>query len=322
MNQLEQAIIKTICFFDVFDYPLTSTEVWKWLYKPGQAYSLFEVRQALAHSQLLSKEIGVQEGFYSLKGREHIYKKRKHNNTLAEKKFEHALRVVKILSYVPFIRMIAICNNLAYGNAGDSSDIDFFIIAKSGRIWLARFFAIVLVRIFARRPKPGLHSNAICLSFFIDERQLNIRHIILGGNDIYTPYWVQQLLPVYNPDGLYEKFMSANDWYKSYLPNGYENDFVNLQRPTLASRWVGSILGWLAAPPFIRRLATVFYRRMQIKIIDRNLSSLVNVDTRVIVNEFMLKFHDVDRREEYFKAWRDRVINILGDYEKTKTATV
>lgn len=322
INTLEYSIIKTICFFDVFDYPLTATEIWKWLLRPARPYSLLEVRNALQNSIILKDKLGHREGFYSLTGREFICQKRKHNNNVAEHKFTQALRVAQFFKYIPFVRMIAVCNTLAYSNAGDDSDIDFFIIAKSGRIWLARFFTILLVKMFGKRPKPGAHRDAICLSFFIDERQLDIRRIMFGQNDIYTPYWIQQLLPIYDPDGLYSRFMEANAWYKEYLPNGYKNDFVNRIEPTGWHRTLASVLGWLATPPLIRGLINSFYRRVQVKIIDRNLSSIVNIDTRVIVNEMMLKFHAIDRREDYYKKWRDSVNNLLGDYEKTKTTVI
>jgi len=39
------------------------------------------------------------------------------------------------------------------------------------------------------------------------------------------PYWVAQLMPIYDPDQLYAKFIKANSWYLKYLPNAYPNEF-------------------------------------------------------------------------------------------------
>lgn len=70
-NTLEQSIIKTLAFFDIFDYPLTLTEIWKWLYKPGKINNenpkLSDVKQALETSKFLQDKVSSVEGFYSLK---------------------------------------------------------------------------------------------------------------------------------------------------------------------------------------------------------------------------------------------------------------
>ena len=41
---------------------------------------------------------------------------------------------------VPFIKMVAVCNTLGYDNAAKDSDIDLFIIAKRGRLFIVRFY--------------------------------------------------------------------------------------------------------------------------------------------------------------------------------------
>ena len=42
---------------------------------------------------------------------------------------------------VPFIKMVAVCNTLGYDNAAKDSDIDLFIIAKRGRLFIVRFYS-------------------------------------------------------------------------------------------------------------------------------------------------------------------------------------
>ena len=127
MTNLEKSILKTLIFFDIFDYPLTATEIWKWLYRPGKKYSLSQVRQTLSDSQFLNKKIDSAEGFYGLQGRIHIFLRSKHNNNLAERKFAKAVRLAKLYRFIPFVRMIAIVNSLAYSNAKENSDIDFLV---------------------------------------------------------------------------------------------------------------------------------------------------------------------------------------------------
>ena len=37
---------------------------------------------------------------------------------------------------------------------------------------------------------------------------------MINNNDIYLPHWIQQLMPIYNPDYLYEKFMKADHGWR------------------------------------------------------------------------------------------------------------
>lgn len=307
MNDLEKSILKTIAFFDIFSYPLTVNEVWKWLYKPQQEYSLLDVKDSLENSAILKDKLGQHEGFYHLKGRSSIHLKRKQNNNLAERKFRRVVYLAEIYRFIPFVRMMAVCNSLGYSNANEKSDIDLFIIARHGTIWLARLFTILIVKFLNLRPKEDSKKDTFCLSFFIDEKYLDIENSRMGADDIYYPYWVANLIPVYNPDNLYEKFLQANDWYKKCLPNAYANQFAKEVHPNIFSKLINYIISFIFHPPFLRRVVYNFYRTLQVRIIDKNLKSLINIDTRVIVNERMLKFYSNDNRETFAKQWRDRI---------------
>ncbi|MDD5749895.1 MAG: hypothetical protein PHO91_03890 [Patescibacteria group bacterium] len=311
-KNLEQAIIKTLAFFDIFNYPLTELEIYKWLYAPKKHYSLGEISSALSTSDFLRSQLSLQEGFYNLKGRDHIYLQRKQNNNLAERKFRRARTLAKIYRFIPFVRMIAVCNSLAYSNAKESSDIDFFIISRKNTIWLARFFTILFIKFLGLRPEPDDKQDSFCLSFFVDEGDLNIFSSRLGENDIYYPYWVASLLPIYNPDGLYEKFLAANSWYKDYLPHSYPNQFAKETESTFWSKTVGKIIFGLFTLPIWRQPLYSYLRQMQIKIIGNNLKELVNVDSRVIVSESMLKFYPNDNRGLFARQWQEKTDSLLN----------
>ncbi len=315
-NPLEQSIIKTLAFFDIFNYPLTLTELWKWLYRPGtgrQPVSLSELKEILATSQWLKEKVVQVEGFYALVGREASYLIRKRHNNLAEHKFDLAVRLIKIYRYLPFIKMIAVCNSLAYSNTREESDIDLFIITARGKLWLVRLLTIAVVKILHLRPQPDHSRDTFCLSFFIDEDYLNIKDVMITSQtDVYYPYWLEQVLPIYDQDNTYAKFLAANDWCQDYLPNGLPNQFVHEVKDNIFSRLIKSILGFIFSPPLLNHWLDNVYRRLQTRIIDRNLHELVNLDTRVVINERMLKFHQNDRREVFSKKWREKTRQLLG----------
>lgn len=308
---IEQSILKTIAFFDVFNYPLTAEEIWKWLYRPGRKVSLLEVKDILDTSQYLQEKLVCTEAFYSLHGREYTYLIRKHHNNLAERKFNRALLLIRFYRYLPFIKMIAICNTLAYSNTSEDSDIDFFVIAQKDKIWVVRFLTIVCVHILGLRPTSKNSRDAFCFSFFISEQVLDIQNIMLHQNDIYTPYWVAQLLPVFERDQTYQNFFQSNTWIQKYLPNVFPNKFTKEVTPHFLSELVSKILAFIFSPIFFGKWFELLYRRIQTNIISRNLKEMINVDTRVIVNEYMLKFHSNDRREIFYKKWRERVHTLI-----------
>ncbi|MFA5127168.1 MAG: hypothetical protein WC465_04220 [Patescibacteria group bacterium] len=311
-SDLEKSISKTLAYFDIFDYPLTATEVWKWLYRPHSPVTLAKVRECLSSGQWLQEKISATEGFYCLKGRENIFLLRKQNNNWAERKFAKVVRLVKFYRYLPFIKLIAVCNSLAYSNARNDSDIDLFVVTSKDKIWLARFWAVLLVQLLGLRQTDKKRKDTFCFSFFIDEDYLNIQSILLGQHDIYSAYWVQQVLPVFDPENIYPKFLAANQWYKEYLPNSYANKFVYEVKATRSSRLASKILGFIFDPPFLSRGLYGLQRKFQSSIIGRNLQQIVNVDTRVIVNEHMLKFHANDRRDFFYHQWRDRVKQLFA----------
>ncbi|MBP9802548.1 hypothetical protein KBC40_03085 [Patescibacteria group bacterium] len=308
---IEQAILKTVAFFDVFNYPLTAEEIWKWLYRPGRVVSLYEIKDILASSEYLKSKLSVTEAFYSLKDREYTHLIRKHHNNLAERKFNRALLLVRFYRYLPFVKMIAICNTLAYSNTGEDSDIDFFVIVQKDKIWVARFLIIFVVHLLGLRPTKQNSRDSFCFSFFISEEVLDIQNIMMHRDDIYSPYWVAQLLPIFDRDNTYQKFYEANAWVKKYLPNSYENQFVKEVQTHFVSRIFAKVLSVIFSPTLFGFSFEMLYRRFQAKIIARNLKEMINVDTRVIVNEHMLKFHSNDRRELFYKKWRERVHSLI-----------
>ena len=60
MQNLEKNLLKTLAFFDIFDYPLTLMEIYKYLpYEP-----IIEIKQALGESDKIQSKLG----FYFLAG--------------------------------------------------------------------------------------------------------------------------------------------------------------------------------------------------------------------------------------------------------------
>jgi len=291
--------LKTLIYFDIFDFPLTRLELEKWTYYDNEINSITESANL----------IGEKYGFYFLKGRERVIRERLDRYQIAERKFKKAIKIAKIFRWIPLIKLIAVCNRLGYSNAQDDSDIDLFIITQKNRIWLTRFLTVGFLSLFNLRPKGDITRDKFCLTFFVSEGNLNLEKILLpkekGLSDIHFIYWLSQFVPIYEKDKMWSKFTQANSWIKKYLPNFYQyqtHKRRNVKPVVLSSRcYTVSLLG-----NSLEKLA----KKIQLAIMPKKLKELADgKNTNVIISAQILKFHANDRRRKYRNLFQQKYAN-------------
>lgn len=292
---IKQSIFEVITFFDMFDFPLTWFEIWKYLPIKCQ---LSEVQKALYENELREK-IGNKNGFYFLKGREEIIVVRMKRYNYANEKFKKALFICGFFKLIPWLRMVAIGNMIGSNNLKKESDIDLFIVAQTGRIWLTRLFCVGLAVLLRMRPRKNNFKNKICLSFFVSEDALNLEALTLK-NDKYFLYWLADLTPVYGL-GTYKKFVFANNWMRNDLPNWEEfnpvSRIINKPANVIFCKIFDSLIGWTEK----------IIRTCQLNYMPRNIKNLMEKNSScVVINDKVLKFHLNDRRGEYNKLFFEK----------------
>ena len=99
-RSIEEAIVKTIAFFDLFDYPLTIFELWQYC---SIQCTLLEIQKILA-SNLLAK-IQNKNGFYFMAGREEIIETRLRRYNITDKKYKRAILISRIFKIIPWIKI-------------------------------------------------------------------------------------------------------------------------------------------------------------------------------------------------------------------------
>ena len=295
LNQLEEAILKTIAFFDMFDYPLTGYEIWRYLQLKR---ALGDVQQCLSVPGELSSQLEKAQGIYFLPGRKEIIKIRLARYSYAERKFRRARWVVRIFKFIPWIKMIAISNLIGSNNLKDDRDIDLFVITEAKRIWMSRFFCAGIMKLLNMRPTEDCVRDKICLSFYISEENLNIQKFKLqlekNQDDIYFNYWLIGLAPVYDRDKTYSKFMHENNWVHFRVPNWLPAKISNYRiikedKFGVYRDMVDMLIGGLEGK----------VKKIQLKIVPDRLKKLMNKDTRVVINDQVLKLYFRDRRQQY-----------------------
>ena len=202
---------------------------------------------------------------------------------------------------MPHVKFIGICNSLANSNARDNSDIDLFIITTKNHVWTTRSFTAGLISLFGLRPEKDKTKNTICLSFFTDENNLNFEKLQSLDNDIYLKYWITQILPLYDENKYFQKFIKQNSWLKKSLPNWLPQN-TSLRRKIKLNFIEKAIKNILQIFSF-----DSVYKKMQLRVLSPELKELKNKDSRVIINDSMLKLYPLDRRKQYFEEWNKRV---------------
>lgn len=291
----------------MFDYPLKKEELWQWLFNYESMKALkHESMKTLKHGkgrkefeeelrQLVEDgKINKQDGYYFLAGREEMVKIRQARYQVSLKKIKKAQKIGWLLAWVPGVRMIAVVSNLGYLNADREADIDLFIVARRGKIWSVRFWCVALMKLLRQRPTAKSTKDKICLSYFTDEDNLNLKSTAVNEPDIHLVYLLAQYLLIYDQDDYWRKYVQQNSWIKEYLPNFQYTDEaekwkINFRGEWLKRLWEKTEMGF----------ENVVYKNIQLAWMAPALKRAMNRgDKKVIVNDHMLKLHVNDKREE------------------------
>lgn len=227
------------------------------------------------------------------------------NSEIEKKLFKKAKFYVKLLQVVPFVRMVAVCNNLAFGKVDSDSDIDLFVIAKKDRLFIVRTLVTFLLHVLGVRRHGEYVSERFCLSFFVDEEFMDLSEIAIH-RDIYLAYWIRSLVPLINRRQTAEKFLENNSWAKRYFENG-EDFAVNKEHVMRESLILGGVRLFLSIPftSFLGWFAETVLKRWQLKRAEKKVKEEVGMNS-IVIGDHILKFHNVDRRREYRNKWDRR----------------
>lgn len=202
---LPEAIAYALAYADVFNYPLLSAEVHRYLV--GFSASVREVEDVLAAG--LRWE--AHDGYYTLPGRSELVALRERREAISVHLWPRAMRYGRLIARLPFVRMVALTGALTMGNVESGDDIDFLLVTEPGRLWMTRLFTIGLIV-----KTGGIFGDEVCPNYLLTTDAL-----VLAERSLFTAHELAQMIPVYGFD-VYKRMRCANAWADDFLPNARE----------------------------------------------------------------------------------------------------
>jgi predicted nucleotidyltransferase len=289
MNKLQQAIRKTLAFFDLSQKPLSIDEIWHFLYRVKTS----RVKVLIALENLETKgEIGRKNGLYFLAGHQSILKTNKAKNTLQETCWKKVNRFAKMFAYVPFLQNVSVTGSLAAGNSTEESDINILIVTRKNRKWLAKTLATMLLEAFGQNKNRWYKAGKFSIDFVLEEQDLDLTKLTFK-KDTFAAYSLANLTPIVDRGG-YKKLIAANDWIYQDFPNWQPKEIDSLSsRYTEVEKFILSDRG---------RKLIEFGKKIKIK---QYLDYLKNKTLKA--EEAFLKTSSSFKRKEFHQKWQKTV---------------
>jgi hypothetical protein len=207
LERIEAAVVRTVLYADVFNFPLTAEEIHHFLIH-DEPTSRTQIKLLLETSSWLRDKLETNDVYFGYRGRSDLFSIRAAHEQASQRLWPLGLDYGMWLARLPFVRMVALTGALAMRNASDTDDdLDYLLLTKPGRVWLARAFAILLVRLGRRR------GVEICPNYVLAETALEQEK-----HDLFMAHEVAQMMPLYG-NGLYTRMRLANGWVRDHLPN-------------------------------------------------------------------------------------------------------
>lgn len=216
---MEKAILKTLIYSDIFDYPLKIQEIHKWLI--GRKAAVRQVEKALEKLRVKGKAERKKD-YYFLRRRNNLVVKRQSRQKQSLIYFRKVKLITIFLKIIPWVKLVGISGGLAMENTDKKDDIDLILITAKNRLWISRLLVLGFFSIIGQRRKVGEKGRVIagklCVNILLEESEL-----AQSRKDLYSAHEVLQMKVIWQRAGVYFKFLSDNEWVFKFLPNWVGN---------------------------------------------------------------------------------------------------
>ncbi len=302
-TDLRHSIIRVLAYFDLFDYPVSMGEIFSFLDQPISMEKLAEALQQLLKAEI----IFLSQHFYTIQDNDALTVRRIAGNRRAQPLLRIGRRISRFLFQIPYVRAIGISGSLSKNFAGEDADIDYFIITKANRLWIAR----TMMHLFKKLSFLFGRQHWYCMNYYIDEEALEIEE-----KNIFTAIELITLLPV-RGDGVLQKFINKNDWANVFYPN-YRlkiSDADTLSKDSKLKRFMESLFNnrfgdWL--DNYLMKVTTYRWNRKE----EQQKRSVKGTRMSLHTGKHFSKPNPVYFQKEILVLYNDKLSNMAAKWDK------
>ena len=244
------AVLKTLAYADLFDYPLRLEEIHDGLLDCDATVD--EVNDALQDWE----RRGVIEqygGLFFLRDRRQLVAVREQRRQQTQALLQKHAWLLRLVVKFPGVWSVSLSGAAAFENCPKADDLDVFIIAAPRRVWSVYVALVIMLKLLGKR-------QTICLNCLFDQE-----HLRLNERDFFLAHQIAFLRPL-SGGKYFRQFLLANAWIFSHLPQrrGAVETLMSAPRPRF-KKFVENIFFWRIFDYLEKTLFALYRRRIQLK---------------------------------------------------------
>lgn len=300
LSEAERAVLKTLTYASIFQYPLTAPEIAERLI--GLRLGPVETETVLASSVHLSRLFERSGAHYHPIGKGAWVRLRKEREERSTRRLRENRLLLKLICSIPYTRLVALSGSAAHLNMNGGGDIDLFIVTRGRKVWSVALSILLLSKLFRRR-------KWICFNFLVSDQKMALR-----VDDLFSANQLVHLRPLIGKETL-EELLRANPFAKRHYPSpppparlsvaarpGPALGFFKQAGETLLSLGIGGAL---------EAAARALYRRHL-----RSKAASWSSPDEVILGEDLLKLHTESHKRKVLRAFEEELAANLGRLEE------
>lgn len=284
---LPEAVLRTLAYADLFDYPLTARE----LHRGLLAHRASEDSLSAALQRLWRRGmIGRAGGYYFLPGRDDLPTFRKQRECNTQRLLRQNRRLLALLGRVPFVRGVALSGSAAFGNCHARDDIDLFLLCRPGRLWVVYSFLVILLKILRRR-------SVLCLNYLVADQQAESL-----AHDIFTAYQIVNLRPLAHAE-VVVAYQAHHHWVRRFFPQWSPPEPAGAGKTGRMQRAIELLFGARIFDILERAVYTLYRKRILA------LAGHFGPE-KVLVNEKVIRLFTNDHHQRVMRAFSQRCAEV------------